>query len=782
LLCLSKDAVLAAAPGKPASGINANGTPAASGSHTFLVTHKMARGPARLISADAAALLNVFRSPVTIPAAVAKLSTAQGEDAYIILETALPFLQEMIDIKVLVDPADDAAEPSRIDVGSVVGGYSIHRVMHRLDDTTVCAARDPLGAEVCLKVVTSPAGHWTRRALTQEARVLAALRASRTVPQMIEEGISEFGAFLVTTWCPYPRVLDAVRRIRMQATDAADHSAVLSLIRNVLNAYVDLHARQILHGDVNPNNILVSDDRAVLVDFGGARFGNEPMNLPRICVNRFLEPEAAQALRTGSALPAPSEAGEQYALATVIYMMLSGRHPLADQATRLDYPDTLEHTAARTFREVGVDVPPGVQGWIARALAKHPLDRYADVEEFRTAFDRVIHQGTGRRAERMPPAVSRTDSTALRALAIETRRAVRAAVDVLARIEQPTRSINFGAAGAGYYLLRTGLLLDRPVDVELARVLLEAAEAAESNQGYYFTELGITEATVGAVSLYHGPPGPLMVRALVSAALGATGEFLMLRKCFIESFSAHGAPPDLVMGSAGHLLGLSLIDLAANTLGLACTEHAHVLDGALADALRSGAFIHPSERRYLGIAHGVAGVLFARLSSVVARRTQPPAELISALDQLAAAKITKPDNSARWPIVLGANESWTGWCHGSAGYVHLWALAFDAGCGDRFLNLAIAAGLDSWRNRNPSIAHLCCGLGGQAYAMLRLYRLTGDEVWVTRAVQLASQAAARNGKPDMRPYSLFKGSLGIALLADDLEHPDRALFPVFDVL
>jgi hypothetical protein len=138
---------------------------------------------------------------------------------------------------------------------------------------------------------------------------------------------------------------------------------------------------------------------------------------------------------------------------------------------------------------------------------------------------------------------------------------------------------------------------------------------------------------------------------------------------------------------------------------------------------------------------------------------------------------------------LGVAHGWAGgfsmpgWCNGSAGFVHLWTAAHTAFRDDRWADLAERAGWDAYLT--PGIAQLCCGLAGQAYALLELYRHTGERRWLTAAAELAVRAAAdvtpvRDGSDGRYiPGSLHKGELGVAVLAADLARPETASMPFF---
>jgi serine/threonine-protein kinase len=129
-----------------------------------------------------------------------------------------------------------------------------------------------------------------------------------------------------------------------------------------------------------------------------------------------------------------------------------------------------------------------------------------------------------------------------------------------------------------------------------------------------------------------------------------------------------------------------------------------------------------------------------------------------------------------------------GWCNGSAGFVFLWTLAYRVLGKTEYLTLAEKAGFDTWESDNQ-VGNLCCGFAGQAYALLNLYKHTEDKAWLHRA-QVHAQRAARSIM-DMPPgtayqelltraESLYKGELGVAVLAAELESPLLAAMPFFE--
>jgi len=132
-----------------------------------------------------------------------------------------------------------------------------------------------------------------------------------------------------------------------------------AIVRDVGSAVVHAHARGVVHGDLNPGNIFITDSGEVRVlDFGAAHQlrrtpwisdfeGTQQITVatPRFASCQLLEGETADAR------------DEVYALACIAYLLLTGRHPYR------------EHSAlkARTLRLKPVR-PHGISGRQWRAL------------------------------------------------------------------------------------------------------------------------------------------------------------------------------------------------------------------------------------------------------------------------------------------------------------------------------------------------------------------------------------------------------------------------------
>ncbi len=194
---------------------------------------------------------------------------------------------------------------------------------------------------------------------------------------------------------------------------------------------------------------------------------------------------------------------------------------------------------------------------------------------------------------------------------------------------------------------------------------------------------------------------------------------------------------------------------------------------ASADALRAawneqGVWtqdIYGNTRQYLGPAHGFAGC-------VAALAHEPDDELHRRASETFKRCAIEADGLANWPPVDGGElvqrdgTIRAQWCHGAPGMVA--CLAEIAPGDDEHERLLLAGGELTWR-AGPLAkgANLCHGTAGNGLAFLKLFRRTGDELWLDRARAFAMHAAAQVERERRAAgrgrYSLWTGDPGTAL-------------------
>ncbi len=163
---------------------------------------------------------------------------------------------------------------------------------------------------------------------------------------------------------------------------------VTGWLAQIADALAKLHKSGLVHLDIKPQNIIVTDDGTIkLIDFGLA----QPANVPQELVGglafgtaAYLSPEQA----TGEAVSAASDV---YALACVVYELLTGDPPFVAEVGEERSSELIQAHLHRTpappsLANPNVRVPPWVDEILLWALAKDPTQRFDDVGLFADLF------------------------------------------------------------------------------------------------------------------------------------------------------------------------------------------------------------------------------------------------------------------------------------------------------------------------------------------------------------------------------------------------------------
>jgi lantibiotic modifying enzyme len=195
------------------------------------------------------------------------------------------------------------------------------------------------------------------------------------------------------------------------------------------------------------------------------------------------------------------------------------------------------------------------------------------------------------------------------------------------------------------------------------------------------------------------------------------------------------------------------------------------------------------DTRSVGAAHGLVGNLHVLLRGGylldAERRREVEQRAVETVTSLAVVE----DGRANWPPDVGeslvANDRIrVQWCHGAAGVVStLWSVAPDD---EAWTELLLAGGRLVWEAGPIRDAPgLCHGTAGNAYALLALWKRTGDDEWLERARAFARHAALqaedRAARLGRGRHSLFTGDEGVALCLAACIDGDVA-FPLVDRL
>ncbi|MDM0028342.1 lanthionine synthetase LanC family protein [Variovorax saccharolyticus] len=756
------------------------------------ITRPQSRIPTHILSASTAKLLQQFREPVSIVDAIITFSGGERATPNEVLLDAFPVLQTFVESGLLL-PSDShllARIEFLLNPGDRVGDLVIEQSVSVVLDTEVYRARTAGGAQVALKIGRLGSEDRMRAALAHEADVLTRLDG-RCSPRLVAQGDDRGRPYVAMEWCNGVDALAAADLARQR--DPFHRRELKDILLAIVTSYAQLHHQQMLHGDVHPRNVLIaSSGKATLLDFGQARLWGETCEgqpRGRGGVDLYMEPELARARASCAAAVVPSTpAGEQYAIAALLYALLTGSHTHDFVLDRLKMLQQVAHDPPKSFAERGVQGFAQTERTLRRALKKAPKARFASVGDFATALSAALELdgASPHRRGSAPKAPLRRDAMLDGLIA----RSSIGAELIAQGMDPPTASVNFGAAGLAFTLLKIAQQRRDGSLLAAADVWSESALRDLNSSGttaFTAPDLDMSSERLGTLSLYHAAPGVLCVAALVANAQADHERRWALVERFVAAASGQDTRGEIVLGLAGLVIGCGLLLQAVGhseghernmlrSLG-------ESLNARLHEQLSRSPAIEGAGAVALGVAHGVAGMLYAMLQWSRVTHSAVPDAGQARLEDLA--RVAQPlGRGLVWPVTLGKRWNPVGmratWCNGSAGHVHLWLLAHEVLGTSSYLDLALSAAWTTYESPSAA-ADLCCGSAGRAYALLHFFRKTGDRIWLTRAHALADHAAASIHQRALRTNSLYRGQVGVCLLAAELHQPEAGRMPLFEL-
>jgi serine/threonine protein kinase len=267
-------------------------------------------------------------------------------------------------------------------LGQAVGKYQILSNLGSGGFGTVFLAKDVwIDKKVAIKVPHRQSGDFDD--LLQEPRLLAALNHANVVGIVTAERVD--GVFFI--------VMDYIKGESLEAVldreKSLDLPTALNYVVQILKGVEHAHQTQILHRDLRPANVLVSEAGVVKVaDFGTSRFLEKSHATTVIGSPPYMAPEQFQ----GRAVLA----SDIYSVGVIFYQMLTGTLPyFSPNPAQIERMVALGRCTPPKLRNT--QIPREISDIIMKAIAAEVSERYQRaselLEDLATAAD-IDHKAT----------------------------------------------------------------------------------------------------------------------------------------------------------------------------------------------------------------------------------------------------------------------------------------------------------------------------------------------------------------------------------------------------
>lgn len=305
------------------------------------------------------------------------------------------------------------------------GNYTLLELIASSHMSVVYKARDNASNRtVAVKILADDKYLWRFKAeaelgyLLNIANVASTIRAEMN-GEALPNGLN--AKYLVMKWISGKSLGDVIRANRMYPLSTPKLlEFTVNLLQKITPALERIHAANIVHRDIKPNNIRFNNDaidheEPYLLDFGIAKWVQAqkadapPTNdaeKTRVWeapgTHKYMPPEQWD----GEAIPRSDE----YALALLVYEVLSdGYSPFENAITsapvtgsstgtegrrRYDWERVHREGQPLPLQEYRPDIPQAVWQVILRALNKNHLMRYETVTKFTEAFIKAVNEPT----------------------------------------------------------------------------------------------------------------------------------------------------------------------------------------------------------------------------------------------------------------------------------------------------------------------------------------------------------------------------------------------------
>ena len=271
-------------------------------------------------------------------------------------------------------------------VGKNVGRYHLIEKFGEGGMATVYKAYDTrLDRHVAVKVIATAQQNspdFLKR-FEREAKALGKLSHPHIV-NVHDYGEQDGAPYLVMEFLPGGT-------LKKQMGKPMSYQKASKIVASVARALEYAHQRSIIHRDVKPANILMTDSgMPMLTDFGIAKILEEEQTTALTGVGVGIGKPEYMSPEQGQGLPVDQRA-DIYALGVVFFELVTGRKPYQADTPMAIILKSMSEPLPRPQSFVP-SLPDEVEKVIFKALAKKPQDRYQDMGAFADTLENLSQQ------------------------------------------------------------------------------------------------------------------------------------------------------------------------------------------------------------------------------------------------------------------------------------------------------------------------------------------------------------------------------------------------------
>ena len=263
-----------------------------------------------------------------------------------------------------------------------LGGGAMSRVF--------VAEETSLGRKVVIKLLPPElAATLSVDRFRREIQLAASLQHPHIVPLL---AAGEAGDLL---YYSMPLVEGESLRARLARDAELPVPEAVRILRDVADALSYAHRHGVVHRDIKPDNVLISDGHALVTDFGVAKALDHARQSSVTATGLALGTPAYMAPEQAAADPHADQRADIYALGVLGYEILAGQPPFTGRTAQAVVAAHLTQ-APTPLAELRPSVPPALAALVMRCLEKRPADRWQSagellhvLESFSTPVDGV---------------------------------------------------------------------------------------------------------------------------------------------------------------------------------------------------------------------------------------------------------------------------------------------------------------------------------------------------------------------------------------------------------